>query len=389
MSRYFKLFLSNLKEILKSKDLRSIVIAGPIMYGILIPSIYSSQRVKEVPVGVVDLDQTRLSRQVSRMIDATEGASLHSFYTDLNEGKAALDFHEVHGLLFFPRNFENRFKKRIGTTAALAVASSNLTLAGPIIGSASGVSSTVSGASIVGYAQSRGLHRSKANQLAQPLKIDLHPLYNPALNYADATVPGLLFVILQQIVIVGLCFSIAEQKEKQILHYEARTQSQAWSFVLATILPYALINLILSVAYLAGLQFVFKIPIASENLPAAYLLCGVFGLVTASFGFLLSHLFKDRMTVLITLLFYSLPGFFSSGYSWPSHLLTLDIRIFGYFFPITHFADEIRRIYLGPLGFQSYMSSLFQLLTFFALCMFVNVALLRKGVGHSRGSQVS
>lgn len=387
MKEFWSLFAENLRAILKSKDLRSIVLVGPIMYGVLIPSIYCSRRVNDVAIGVVDLDQSRLSRQVARMMDATEGASLRSYYTDLEQGKVALNVHEVHGLLFFPRNFEQRFKKRLGTSAALAVSSSNLTLAGPLVSAASAVSSTVSGASVIGLAQSRGIHRSKASTLAQPIRLDMQPLFNPALNYADATVPGLLFVILQQIVIVGLCFSIAELREKQLLRHKPQSKREALAFVLATILPYSLINLVLSIIYLAGLEFVFDIPAMNENLPLAYVLCGVFGLATASLGFLLSHIFKDRMTVLITLLFYSLPGFFSSGYSWPTQLLTLDVRIFGYLFPITYFADEIRRLYLGPIGLSSYLSSFFQLIGFFAVCMIINILLLRRGVGLSQASE--
>lgn len=377
MKDAWTLFLCEFRAIIRNKGLRSMLLLVPLIYGILIPSIYLSKRVKEVAIGVVDQDHSKLSRQLLRMLDATEGAAIKGYYQDLPEAREALQKHEIHGLFYIPSDFEKRFKQRQGAAAAIGVASSNLMLAGPLLSSAASVAATLSGAFVVAQARAKGAQEEQALRLAEPLKLDLRPVYNPAFNYGDSAVPGILFTILQQIIIVALCFAMAEEKENRSPMRHSASFAQNLLVFFVRILPYAVINLGLSMVYLLALQPVFGIPVQYENLFAAFVLCFFFGLATSSFGFMLSHAFKDRMTVLICMMFYSLPGFLSSGYTWPFHLLTLDVRLFGYLFPISYFGEQIRKLCLGPFSYHGYQHVLITLVIYTAVCAALSLLFMR------------
>src|ERR1035437_1309197 len=56
----------------------------------MIAWIFSANVPKELPVAIVDLDHTALSRQIARTVDATSIARVDKSYTDLQQASRAL-----------------------------------------------------------------------------------------------------------------------------------------------------------------------------------------------------------------------------------------------------------------------------------------------------------
>jgi hypothetical protein len=54
----------------------------------------------------------------------------------------------------------------------------------------------------------------RALSMNQPLVLDARPLFNSQLNYSDFFLPGLMFAILQQIILIGLGSTVAEEREQ-------------------------------------------------------------------------------------------------------------------------------------------------------------------------------
>ncbi|MGO6908751.1 ABC transporter permease, partial [Rhizobium ruizarguesonis] len=55
---------------------------------------------------MLDQDGTDLSRQIIRMVDASQDTSVALAVSDLAEGRQLILSGEVHGLLMLPRNLE-------------------------------------------------------------------------------------------------------------------------------------------------------------------------------------------------------------------------------------------------------------------------------------------
>ena len=62
-------------------------IVGPLLGFALVTGIFKQGVVRDLPVTVVDLDQSKVSRQIVRMIDATPIARVNSNCSDLTEAK--------------------------------------------------------------------------------------------------------------------------------------------------------------------------------------------------------------------------------------------------------------------------------------------------------------
>jgi len=59
----------------------------------------------------------------------------------------------------------------------------------------------------------KGVPKDKAIFLAQPIAADINTFYNPCLNYSNFFLVGVLFVVLQQIILIGLGYTIADDRE--------------------------------------------------------------------------------------------------------------------------------------------------------------------------------
>ncbi|MCB1413734.1 MAG: ABC transporter permease, partial [Xanthobacteraceae bacterium] len=72
----------------------------------LLTMIFSAGLATRLPIGVLDLDRTDLSRTIIRMVDATPDAAVAESVTDLAAGRRLLLSGRIHGLLMLPQHLE-------------------------------------------------------------------------------------------------------------------------------------------------------------------------------------------------------------------------------------------------------------------------------------------
>ena len=78
----------------------------PILYPLLYSWAYSNELVREVPVAVVDLSHSHQSREFIREFDATPDAKVAYYCNSLDEARALVGKQVVHGVLYFPTDFQ-------------------------------------------------------------------------------------------------------------------------------------------------------------------------------------------------------------------------------------------------------------------------------------------
>ena len=67
-----------------------IALAGPLLSFFLVMNIFLAGNPSDLPLAVVDLDDSQMSRQVIRMIDATRSVSVSSRPASLHDGNEAM-----------------------------------------------------------------------------------------------------------------------------------------------------------------------------------------------------------------------------------------------------------------------------------------------------------
>ena len=229
---------------------------------------------------------------------------------------------------------------------------------------------TMAAGARVKYFEMQGYSIDQARELYEPLRIDVKPLFNTTETYGDFLIPGILALILQQTLLMGLSESIAKEREAESLAELFATAGRSmWAlmsgkgaFYLALFSAYALFF------YTVNFR-VFSIPFRGSAMTLAILTL-IFLLSVVYLSFFLSSFFHRKMIALQVLGLTSYPIFLISGYSWPLQVLPVPLRVLANLMPITPYLSAYTRIVQMGAGFGDVLPELRHLLLL-AVCGFL------------------
>lgn len=102
---FFASFFQTLTDIFTDKGIVLMLIIAPIIYGFFYPWPYSSEVVNHVPVGIVDKDNSDLSRTIVRYASASPQLDTRRFL-DEQSAKEAIWADEIAGYMVIPSGLE-------------------------------------------------------------------------------------------------------------------------------------------------------------------------------------------------------------------------------------------------------------------------------------------
>jgi ABC-2 type transport system permease protein len=184
---------------------------GPLFSFFLIVWIFSASVPRELPVAVVDMDHTFLSRQVGRMIDATPIAAINKNFTTLAEGKNAIEKGKVDALVCIPSGTERNILRGSSSRIALYLNNANV-VKGSLLNSGIRKALATFSAGIKLQLQlknGRTPHQAIAN--IQPVQPEAILLFNPFTSYSYYLTVGLLPLILIVFTLLTSIYSLGDE----------------------------------------------------------------------------------------------------------------------------------------------------------------------------------
>ena len=95
-------WLHALATVVRDKGVLLLLVGAPVLYGFFYPWFYADEVLTRVPVAVVDLDHTSLSRQITRFADADPRIEVHLVTGSEREAQEALWRGEIEGYAVIP-----------------------------------------------------------------------------------------------------------------------------------------------------------------------------------------------------------------------------------------------------------------------------------------------
>jgi ABC-2 type transport system permease protein len=223
----------------------------------LLTMIFSAGLATRLPIAVLDLDTSDLSRSIIRMVDATPDTAVSVRVGELAEGRGMILSGKVHGLLMLPRNLERDvFAGRrpevvfFYNTQTLTIG--NLTLRG--------VSAAVPAAAAgirLSLRTAQGQPIEEAQAALSPIPVQTHALFNPTLNYVYFLLAAILPSVLQIVMVTASAYSVGIDVEtRHRLRVLRRLGGGLWPAIAGKVLPYTIVFLMvlgLSDAVLFGI----------------------------------------------------------------------------------------------------------------------------------------
>ena len=117
MNLLYNTFFREYHRITSRRLYLGVCIILPLFCLFFMATIFGNGQMENIPIGIVDQDNTATSRNISRRISATPTFSVTEHFTDEASARQALQRKEIYGYLSIPPRFEQ--KAVSGTDASL------------------------------------------------------------------------------------------------------------------------------------------------------------------------------------------------------------------------------------------------------------------------------
>ena len=315
----------------------SCMIAFPIAVMLFFTSLMHSGQPVNMPVGVVDLDNTPTSRRLIRTLNSFQTTKVVAHYPNINEARTAMQRNEIYAFLLIPKkttsNLMSSHQPKISfyynntTLVSGALLYRDLKTMS-MLGSASVGSTTM---------RAKGYTPSQIKSFLQPISIDVHPVNNPWVNYnvylSTILVPGcmMLFMFLITAYTLG-----AELKFKSSKAWLKISDDNIFIALTGKLLPQVCIFMFLLLFYLYYMFGILRFPHPGGIVPML-LLTLLTILAAQGFGIFIFGLFPSlRMSLSICSL-WSVISFSTAGSAFPIYAMDPQIETLAQLFPLRHY----------------------------------------------------
>ncbi len=331
------IFVDEIKLIFSDAGAVLLFMIAMFIYPLLYAIGYEKEVVREIPVAVIDLDHSQTSRQYSRMADATEQMHVVIKPASLKEAEQLFYDGKVKGIVLIPDGFERDILSSKQANVGVYCDASNFLLYKQVFGGASFVNGTVNGGIEVKRMLAEGKSMAQALNQQEPLKVSTYNLYNPAGGYGSFVMPGMILIIIQQTLLIGIGMLGGTIREKNIflkMTGKAKHHIGSVRLVFGKASAYVFVYLVNALFALGILYKWYGYPDNSGFLDSVILFVP-YVLSVSFLGMAISIFFKERVHSMLFMVFLSPIVVFLSGLSWPVEAIPKGLYAIAHIFPST------------------------------------------------------
>lgn len=321
---------------------------------------------QDLPVGVVDLDESSLSRNFIRQLDATRIGKTVGF-SSYSEARKALQTGKISSFCVIPEGFYSDVLANRQPELTMYVNTLYF------VGGALSYKELLTLANLSSGAVQREVFRAKGmddNAIMaqiQPIVIDAHNIGNPAADYraflCNALIPG----VLETIIILVTVYAIgSELKHGTSRHLLEKAGGSMTAAMLGKLIPYTVLFTMMGIICDLILYDRMGFPMAGS---IWNMFLGTFLLVLASEAvafFIVGTLPVLRLSISISAL-YSMLAFSLAGFSLPVEAMPSYIQGLATAFPLRHFYLMYVQEGIFGSGFEGWYTQVIALMCFLAL----------------------
>lgn len=329
------IWAEEMKNVVRDEGVLIFFVLVPLLYPILYSWIYNNEVVREVPVAVVDNSHSDMSRKFIRELDASPDTKVAYHCNSLEEAKDMVGRQVVHGVIYLPYNFQTNINRMEQSHVGVYCDMSLMLTYKAILQAANSVTAQINAEIQISRA---GNTTAREDEITvRPLDFDEVPMFNTTGGYGNFIIPGVLMLIIQQTLLLGIGLSAGTAREKnkyKELIPIGRHYNGVFRIVLGKSMCYFMIYSIIAayVTLVIPRLFGFVSLVHASDLATfmfPYLLSCIF------FGMMLSCVVRYRENVMLLVVFSSLPLLFMSGASWPASNIPGIWKAVSWLFPST------------------------------------------------------
>ena len=352
MRAFLKVYLRELKRLVSHKSSRTLLLILPIITFAFLGYIYNKGALRDLPVAVIDLDKTELSRLVVNFIDASPYLEVAAVLNSESDPDKLLQKGEVFAVYVLPKGFEKPILKGESQKLNVFINGTNIIHGNIIYAATAKIAMTITGGALIKQFMEKNISYDQAMNIVLPIKVHTKPLYNPVYNYQHYLVPGLMTVLFFMIVFFVSARTINiefnEGSWKALVEFAGGN-----SFMIFWAKAFAIFTLSFSIILLIfGIFFpLFGIPI-NGVLYKVILWMAFATLPNIFLGMALSSIVSKETLAMDIAFFYNSPAFVFSGFTFPVFGMPLLNSTYAAILPYTHFLTGFIKLYQMDSSWQ-------------------------------------
>lgn len=336
----FKFIKKEFRAIFKDAGFLLLAIGGPLFYSVFYPFPYSRDIARDIPIAIVDQDNSYYSRQLGQMLRAAEEVEPLDFAT-IGDAKEALEANKIFAILVLQKDFGKNILKNVPQTVRIYTDGVYPIYYKQATAALQRAIKTMSAGIEIKKLQALGTGKA-AMTLRSPISFTVKNLYSPAGAYRNYLVPAVFVTLIHQmlLIIIGLRAGTSYERKRR---YSRRFKPyQIW---LGNMLTY----LIFALAYFVYLFiFIYRVYGFSGGTQIGpwFLFYLIFSVATIGFGLTLGNVFRERESSMMIIVVTSIPLLFMSGVIWPVWKMPLFIQIARLCVPLTYGIDAMTQLFI-------------------------------------------
>ena len=295
-----------------------LMIVLPVVSFAFFALLFNQGAIRNIPIAVLDQDNTTLSRKAVQMIDDTPTAMVAYGIQGMDEGERLMREGRIMAIVQIPAFFEKNILSNSQTRLENYVSGTNITVNGLLSKDIQTAVTTFTAGIQLQVLMKQGLTQRQAMAQLMPVRFDKHVLFNPHINYGYYLSPSFMPMMLMIFVVMVTVFAIGTELKHATAREWLGTGNGSVAAALAgKVLPITAVMFLIS---LVMLVINFKIVGTPLNGSLAVILAG-------TLLFILSY---QSISVLIVSLLANLRLSLSIGGGAGLHLLGTDVPDHGH-----------------------------------------------------------
>lgn len=373
MKAVFKILKREVRMVSKDSSLFLILLLAPIIYAFMYGSIYLNKGEEKVKLALIDDDGTAISRLLTEQLNATPMIQIVPSVS-ISEAQEKMYNGKVEGYFYIQHDFEKNILSQKQANVNLALNASRFLPSSDLLSTATKVCLTVGAGVRKTYFNKQGMSEDEAMKMTNPINMDYRPLYNSSMTYGSFLLPGLLAIILQQTLLIGVAAAFtSEREEKKLLDFYNSSDKNISKMIFGKSLLYFVVFMIFGLFFTVVNFSVFGVALRGSFLSLS-LVMAIFIASIITLGMLIGSFFKTKLFAFQVLVFSSYPIFLVTGYSMPYQALPKAVQLFSDLLPTSPFLKTYISIVQAGGSISDNLPSVIHLIILWMLFLFILMA---------------
>ena len=336
---FFRVFFREIDRMTGSTIYLFTTLIGPLISFIILLSIFSDGVPRNIPVGVVDMDNTNLSRKIAMWIDASPEAKIMMHFPNQEEAYQQMREGKLDAIVIIPDNTEKNILKGANQRIPVFINNSNILKGGFLQKGIYKSLATLSGGIKLQFTMKSGLTERQAKSKVQPVRIQQHVLFNPFGNYSYFLLSALLPLMIVVFTLLSNIFALGiEVREGTGPNWLEHSGGSVIVALAGKLLPYTILLFVDAMVMNVIIFFQMGTPLQGSF---AFILLGELALIVTYqlISVLLVSITGNLRLGLSLGSAYGMMALTFSGLSFPQFAMPVVARGFSYLFPFTYWVE--------------------------------------------------